>query len=130
MISFTINLYMRKQKIQYFKKTLEENRENIQEELGTIAEKSEDSKYDWKSKFPNFELETFDIEDAADEVEEYINRLSVEQILEKKLEAIDKALERIKKGTYGKCKNCSKNIPEKRLEALPEAELCLDCKGK
>lgn len=38
------------------------------------------------------------------------------------------ALERIEAGTYGTCENCGKPIPIERLEALPTARLCVDCK--
>ena len=38
------------------------------------------------------------------------------------------ALERLADGTYGKCENCGKDIPIERLEAIPTATLCLECK--
>ena len=37
------------------------------------------------------------------------------------------ALERIDKGTYGICLRCGNPIPEGRLQAVPEAELCIHC---
>jgi DnaK suppressor protein len=46
------------------------------------------------------------------------------------LEAIDAALQRIETGTYGKCVNCGAQIPEERLEAMPWATLCIECKRK
>jgi RNA polymerase-binding protein DksA len=44
------------------------------------------------------------------------------------LTAIDGALERIDNGTYGTCIRCGQPIAPERLEALPYAELCIDCK--
>jgi RNA polymerase-binding transcription factor len=41
---------------------------------------------------------------------------------------IDGALRRIDDGTYGSCENCSKPISPERLEAMPWATLCIDCK--
>ena len=41
--------------------------------------------------------------------------------------AIDAALARIEDGTYGICTNRGEPIGEDRLEALPWAELCIDC---
>jgi phage/conjugal plasmid C-4 type zinc finger TraR family protein len=41
---------------------------------------------------------------------------------------IDAALARVEAGTYGLCEACGKPIPEARLEALPEATLCVSCK--
>ncbi|MEO0086482.1 MAG: TraR/DksA family transcriptional regulator [candidate division WOR-3 bacterium] len=40
---------------------------------------------------------------------------------------IDKALRKIEEGIYGKCEKCNKEIDEGRLEAIPYAELCIDC---
>ncbi|NPA16397.1 TraR/DksA family transcriptional regulator [Persephonella sp.] len=42
------------------------------------------------------------------------------------LREIDKALERMKDGTYGLCEVCGKPIEEKRLEALPWTTLCIE----
>ncbi|WP_457639993.1 TraR/DksA family transcriptional regulator [Persephonella sp.] len=41
------------------------------------------------------------------------------------LREIDKALERMKEGTYGLCEVCGKPIEEKRLKALPWTTLCI-----
>ena len=42
---------------------------------------------------------------------------------------IDEALRRIEDGTYGKCSMCKKPISKARLEAVPHARLCIDCKS-
>ena len=34
----------------------------------------------------------------------------------------------IKKGKYGGCEKCQKEIPAARLKVSPEARFCLDCK--
>jgi DnaK suppressor protein len=43
------------------------------------------------------------------------------------LESIDVALGRIEEGEYGQCDNCGEPIHEKRLEALPWAQHCVNC---
>ena len=45
-----------------------------------------------------------------------------------KVVEIDAALSRVDEGTYGTCELCGNPIPEARLEALPEATLCVTCK--
>ena len=45
-----------------------------------------------------------------------------------RLQQINNALDRIKQGKYGKCLKCGKDIPRERLEALPYAFMCVDCK--
>jgi RNA polymerase-binding protein DksA len=42
---------------------------------------------------------------------------------------IDNALTRIKQHKYGLCVSCGKKIPEARLEALPYALKCVECKA-
>ncbi len=42
---------------------------------------------------------------------------------------IDEALRRIEDGTYGKCFNCEKQISKPRLEAVPHASFCIECKS-
>jgi RNA polymerase-binding protein DksA len=44
------------------------------------------------------------------------------------LGAIDAALERVARGTYGECTGCGREIAPERLEAYPWASLCIDCK--
>ncbi len=43
---------------------------------------------------------------------------------------IDEALRRIQDGSYGICQTCNKPISQARLEAVPHARLCIDCKSK
>ena len=38
------------------------------------------------------------------------------------------ALERLDQGSYGTCGRCGNEIPVERLEALPNARLCMSCK--
>ena len=42
---------------------------------------------------------------------------------------IDRALAKIQAGTYGLCEQCGQPIPDARLQALPQAALCVACKS-
>jgi RNA polymerase-binding protein DksA len=42
---------------------------------------------------------------------------------------IEEALRRVKDGTYGKCFSCGKQINKARLDAVPHARLCIECKS-
>ena len=46
------------------------------------------------------------------------------------LDMIESAISRIKNGTYGICASCSKMISKDRLDAIPYAALCIQCKQK
>jgi RNA polymerase-binding protein DksA len=55
---------------------------------------------------------------------------TLEENSEHVLAEIDRALERIEAGTYGSCETCGKAIAEERLEAIPYATQCIDCKRR
>jgi DnaK suppressor protein len=46
---------------------------------------------------------------------------------QQQIENLNRALERIKHGTYGECAECGGDIEPKRLEALPWARYCVAC---
>jgi len=46
----------------------------------------------------------------------------------KRLEDLKMAMELLKKGRYGVCMRCNKDIPQARLKLVPEARYCIECK--
>lgn len=48
-------------------------------------------------------------------------------LLGREIVAIKAALTRIDEGSYGECTRCGEAVGEKRLEAYPEAALCISC---
>lgn len=44
------------------------------------------------------------------------------------LKKIDKTIEKLDDGEYGKCESCGEEIGLKRLEARPVTDLCIRCK--
>ena len=46
------------------------------------------------------------------------------------LKEIDDALERVRRGTFGRCEECHKEVPRARLRALPYTRHCVDCARK
>jgi RNA polymerase-binding protein DksA len=68
-------------------------------------------------------------EEEATETLELEKRLALENRIRQELSNVDHALDKIQKGTYGNCDNCEKPIDPARLEALPQANLCMDCKA-
>jgi RNA polymerase-binding protein DksA len=66
--------------------------------------------------------------DSASETLDRAIELSLEDNAEHLLQAIDAALGRIDAGTYGQCAGCGGQVSPERLEALPWAGKCIDCK--
>lgn len=46
------------------------------------------------------------------------------------IEELDLALEKIDDGSYGTCEDCGETIGTARLEAMPTARLCIECKAQ
>jgi DnaK suppressor protein len=69
-------------------------------------------------------------EEEATESFELEKRLALERQIKEKLNEVEHALDKFTKGTYGLCDICGQPIDPARLEALPEANLCLNCKAR
>ncbi len=69
-------------------------------------------------------------EEGADEASELEKRLALEKRLVESLNEIEHALQKYEAGTYGLCDDCGKAIEQARLEAIPQASLCLSCKER
>jgi RNA polymerase-binding transcription factor DksA len=69
-------------------------------------------------------------EEEADEALELEKRLALEQSLRNSLNEVEHALQKYEAGTYGFCDSCGQLIEQGRLEALPQASLCLSCKAR
>jgi DnaK suppressor protein len=69
-------------------------------------------------------------EEGADEASELEKRLALEERLGESLNEVEHALQKYEAGTYGLCDSCGQPIEQARLEAIPQASLCLSCKAK
>lgn len=116
---------MAKQGNTKIKQLLEERREKIEKELSSFATKDEKVKGDYDTRFPDFDTQSLD--ESALKLAAYEITLPIEYALELRLVDINKALEKIKDGTYGRCEKCGKEINSKRLEIMPEARVCREC---
>ena len=71
-----------------------------------------------------------DMADQASGNNEVHIQLRLKQTDAKILQAIDEALMRIEKGSFGICKDCGEPIAEARLNAIPWTRVCITCKEK
>ncbi len=69
-------------------------------------------------------------EEGADEASELEKRLALEERLGESLNEVEHALQKYEDGTYGLCDSCGQTIERARLEAIPQASLCLNCKAQ
>jgi len=75
------------------------------------------------------DMEQKDLADiAADGIDRRILEVLGSQEI-KRLQLVDSALARIENGHYGVCMSCGNKIPQERLQAIPYAILCINCKS-
>ena len=68
--------------------------------------------------------------DVADFTFQRELQLTTQEILDREAEQVRDALRRREAGHYGICAECGQPIPAERLEARPEATLCIDCQRR
>lgn len=110
--------------IEAVKRRLIEEREGIHEERRRLVEDTSRSMEEAVDEDGN----DSHIADSASETLDRGIELSLEDNADHLLAAIDAALGRIDAGTYGLCERCAKQIAQERLEALPWATKCIECK--
>jgi len=118
---------MDKKIIEKIKKGLLVRKKQIEEDLKSFTKKDEHEKDEHHTKFPDYGDKS---DESVQEIDDYTTGLATERVLESALRDIDNALDRIKKGEYGICKYCKKEIGEQRLLARPVANTCIACKTK
>ena len=69
-------------------------------------------------------------EEEASETLELEKRLAIEKRIRDQMAEVEHALGKFEQGTYGLCDSCGQPIDPARLEALPQANLCLSCKAR
>lgn len=119
------------------RKTMAKKRNLAKEQLrkikATLVERRNQLKNNLKSGLVEIEnqeghhladLEDIDNIQDNDAVFEVVNNASAS------LDQIEKAIEKIDKGTYGTCEDCGLPITVERLKALPFATQCIECRRK
>jgi DnaK suppressor protein len=77
-------------------------------------------------------IEDMDPKDLADVAADDIDRKTLEALGSvelRRLQLIESALSRVENKKYGLCAKCGKRIPRERLEAIPYALMCINCKS-
>jgi len=109
-----------------YKTKLESELKLLEEELKKIGRKNPENSNDWEPMETDLNADTADMDEVADELENFNENSSLLSKLEPQYNDIKIALEKIKKGTYGKCEVGGEDIPKERLEANPSAKTCIE----
>jgi RNA polymerase-binding protein DksA len=116
-----------KKELEHYRQRLLVERDRILRELGRITEAINESAEEQDAAKQSYSNHLADI--GSDYMEKEKNYYYADQEGQY-LKAIEIALQRIESGEYGQCLECLDLISDKRLEAVPAAELCINCKDK
>ena len=110
--------------------TIEQLRTKLEHDRDQVLERLELLKADSDSAGESREGSPFGKrEEEATEAFELEKRMAMERNLRDSLAEITRALAKFETGDYGKCEMCGSGIEPDRLEARPQASVCMRCKA-
>lgn len=118
---------MEEQELEKYKSQLIKEKEHLFAEVQELQDRSLNESQSEVSGESSYETHQADSGTATFERE---RDLSLERNVEDLLERVDAALRKIENGEFGLCESCGRAISEDRLEALPYANLCIECKER
>lgn len=111
------------QTLEQLRKALEQERQSLREQLrdrGVDPDDPTSVEFQFDQGFA----------DTAQTTAERDRVLAIVRGLRANLDDVEHAFQRMERGTYGICENCGREIAVERLEALPAARLCIECKQR
>ena len=118
---------MTKSELAKYKSLLVKVREGIAGDITHIAKENLKSQKESSGDLSGYSFHMADMASDSYDRELSLNIAGGEQEI---IYEIDDALKRIEEGKFGLCISCSKKIPQKRLNAVPYAKYCIQCKSK
>ena len=117
---------MKKKEREYFKNLILDKKKQVFAELGYLEKNSMSETM--KNSSGDLSAYSFHMADQGTDTMEREKAFFFASREGRYLHHLNEALDRIEKGTYGICRTCGKKIQTKRLEAVPHATLCIECK--
>jgi DnaK suppressor protein len=117
---------MLKPELKFFENLLNEKKETLLQELGYLEDNT--MRLSSKEGAGDLSSHAYHLADHATETQDREQAFHMASREGKYLFYIEEALDRVRNGSFGVCKKCGKLIPKARLEAVPTAKMCIDCK--
>jgi DnaK suppressor protein len=108
-------------RVEEFRDLLLERRRRVLQRVGRVEENAREAS---ETAMPD---STPEMEERAQADHEVHVNLELDERSRDELYAIDAALDRIRRGEYGRCEICGDPIPEARLRASPTATTHVEC---
>ena len=118
---------MKKAELKKYEQLLLARRKEIVENIEDLRENSSATIKDSTGELSHY---TYHMADLGTDAQEREKKFMLAHKSGRLIYHIDEALRRIKEGTYGNCHTCGKVIGKARLQAVPHARFCIECKSK
>ena len=102
------------------------------EDLQTLRQAEHDTAFKGDQREETGELSTLAQHpaDTADFTYQRELQQTTQELLNREANQVEAAMRARETGTYGVCQECGRAIPPERLQARPEATLCVDCQRR
>lgn len=117
---------MNKKDVQFFVKLIGKEKKNLLDKLGYLRENAMNTTV--KDATGDHSSYSFHMADQGTDSQEREKAFLFASRESQYFERLELALKRLDEGTYGICVKCHKQIDRERLEVVPIATMCVDCK--
>jgi DnaK suppressor protein len=112
--------------LKFFENLLNEKKETLLQEFRYLEDNS--MRLNPREGAGDISSHAYHLADNATETQDREQAFHMASREGKFLYYIEEALDRVRAGTFGICKKCQNLIPKARLEAVPTAKMCIQCK--
>ena len=113
-----------KSELRHFRQLLLTQKANLAGGIQQIAKGASKSQRETAGDLSTY---TYHMADVASDTYDRELSLNIASSEQKVLYQIEEALKRVEDGSYGRCLDCNKPVPQTRLRAVPYAALCIAC---
>ena len=113
-----------KSELRLFRQLLLTQKANLAGGIQQIAKEASKSQRETAGDLSTY---TYHMADVASDTYDRELSLNIASSEQKVLYQIEEALKRVDEGSYGRCLDCNKPVPQTRLKAVPYAALCIAC---
>lgn len=119
---------LNRDELKYFEKLLNEKKETLLQEQSYLEDNA--LRLNSKDGAGDLSSHAYHLADHATETQDREQAFHLASREGKFLYYIEEALDRVRAGTFGICRKCGTLIPKARLEAVPTAKMCINCKSQ
>jgi RNA polymerase-binding protein DksA len=119
---------LNKEELRFFENLLNGKKETLIQELDYIEDNA--MRLNSKDGAGDLSSHAYHLADHATETQDREQAFHLASREGRFLYYIEEALDRVRAGTFGICKRCGTLIPKARLEAVPTAKMCINCKSQ